>query len=241
MKIMKKIGTLSLVCFLAATMTLSAQKRIKGNGNLTTTERNVGSYDGVFVGGSFDVELVAGAEGKISIKIEENLLPYLVTEVKNGELVLNWKKGHTVKSTTKSKIIVPVKSINEVALGGSGNVYSSMTLNSSKLKVSLAGSGNVTLDVDTSTLSSNLAGSGNIKLSGTADAVACSLAGSGNIRASGLNASNVSSSISGSGDVHVGTVNALKVRVSGSGNVTYKGNPTTDVKISGSGDVRKNE
>jgi len=42
-----------------------------------------------------------------------------------------------------------------------------------------------------------------------------------------------------SGDVVVNATDELVVRISGSGEVEYLGDPSTDIDIAGSGDVRK--
>ncbi|MCK0132217.1 DUF2807 domain-containing protein [Flavobacteriaceae bacterium F08102] len=229
------------LCILCGTVSLSAQiTNLKGNGTLIAAERNVGEYEGVFVGGAFDLEFIEGTEGRIHIEIEENLLPYLITEVNRDKLILKWKDGYHIKDTQKSKIRVPVKSISAITLGGSGTIDSSIPLYTNSMHVDLGGSGTIRLPISATNLSVNLSGSGNIELSGMATSIECALAGSGNIRASSLNTNRINVQISGSGDVHIGQVDTLNVRVSGSGIVTYKGNPQQNIKISGSGNVYAN-
>ena len=74
MNIMRKLSV--LVCAGLISLSCSAQwgKTIKGNGNNVTIERNTGDYDGVAVSGWFDVDLVSGNEGEITLTGEENLL-----------------------------------------------------------------------------------------------------------------------------------------------------------------------
>jgi len=74
---------------MAFTVSCTAQwgKRIKGNGNTITTDRSVGDYDAVALSGWFDVDLVDGKEGTITLEGESNLLDYVITEVKDGKLV----------------------------------------------------------------------------------------------------------------------------------------------------------
>ena len=69
---MKKIASLLVLLILSAQ--LNAQmysKKIKGNGNVVTVKRTTQDYDGISVGGSFDVILVKGKEGNITIEGEE--------------------------------------------------------------------------------------------------------------------------------------------------------------------------
>ena len=85
---MKKLSALLLTGLI--TLSCSAQwgKTIKGNGNNVTIERSTGDYDGIAVSGWFDVDLVSGNEGEITLQGEENLLEYIITEVKDGKLVI---------------------------------------------------------------------------------------------------------------------------------------------------------
>ena len=69
-----------LVTFLASAQ-WSSNNKIKGNGNAISETRTTADYDAVKVAGSFDVDLVAGKEGKIIIKGEENLVAAIKVEV----------------------------------------------------------------------------------------------------------------------------------------------------------------
>lgn len=213
-------------------------KKVRGNGNVVTKTRSVGDYDKIGVGGSFDVKLIAGAEGKLTIKMDENLFEYLVTEVEGDKLKIKWKKGTNVYSKSKLLITVPFEDISSVSLAGSGDVYSEDVIKADDFKSALAGSGDLKLKVDANHVKSSIAGSGDIYLQGNTRSVKTSIAGSGDIHAYELLAKEAEVSIAGSGGVKISVSDMLKARISGSGNVYYKGNPAKqDVKVSGSGNV----
>ena len=240
MKITKFIAV-TLLLFLSVQIHAKFEK-IKGNGNVITTERSIDSYDKIASSGSFDIILVSGTEGELSIEMEENLVPYLITEVKNNELKIHWKKGANISHRKPVKITVPIKDIYEISQSGSGSVISKTTLKGSDLKLSISGSGDVELDVESTNITSYLSGSGTINLNGKTDTFDCSVSGSGNIGSYDLTVSNnLDAKVSGSGNIKVTVNGSLNARVSGSGNVKYKGNPTTEViKVSGSGNVSSN-
>lgn len=237
---MKKIA--ALLVFVSLTITTAQaqwfNKRIRGNGNMKEITRNVSDYDGVSVGGSFDVKLVSGKEGKITISAEENLIPYLITEVDGDKLKIKWKKGISINSHKKILVTVPIKKISKVSLAGSGDVYTdNCVINTENLKVSLAGSGDIKVAVKTENISSSIAGSGDISLNGSTNSFKASIAGSGDIHAFDLKAKTADLRISGSGGIRTSTSDVLQVRIAGSGDVFYKGNPKEDVRISGSGSL----
>ena len=213
-------------------------KKVRGNGKIVTKTRSVGDYDKIGVGGSFDVKLVAGTEGTLTISMDENLFEYLVTEVEGDNLKIKWKKGTNVYSKSKLLITVPFKDISGVSLAGSGDVYSEDVIKADDFKSSLAGSGDLKLKLDTNHVKSSIAGSGDIYLQGSTNSVKTNIAGSGDIHAYELSAKEAEVSIAGSGGVKISVSDMLKARISGSGNVYYKGNPAKqDVKVSGSGNV----
>ncbi len=239
---MKKATTLCLALFVIAVA--NAQwKKVKGNGNVVTVERSTGSYDGVSVSGFFDVDLVDGNEGELTLRGEENLLEHIVTEVRAGKLVIKVEKGLNLQPSNWKDgihITVPVESISEVVLSGSGDIVGKKKIKSADFKASMSGSGDITLQVEANTMSASMSGSGDINLSGKTGDFEVNISGSGDIKAYELEAENVDAVVSGSADIKVTVNGMLKARVSGSGDIHYRGNPSKiDSKTSGSGDISR--
>ncbi len=216
------------------------QKKIKGNGDVETINRSLGDYDKIAVGGDFRVELVKGAEGTITIKADENLLEFIETEVKNGNLAIKVKKGYQIRSKKNIEITIPFEEIEGVSLAGSGTIRTNDEIKSNDLKLSLAGSGNMDLTISSKDLDTNIAGSGNIKLTGNTNEFKCSIAGSGNLNGYNLKATITTVSIAGSGNIKVDALTEIHAKIAGSGNVIYTGNPEiVKSKSAGSGSVKK--
>lgn len=238
---MKKITSL-LVLIILSTQ-LSAQmysKKIKGNGNSTTTERSVTNYDKIGVAGAFYVTLIKGNEGKITIKADENLLEYIITEVENGELKIKTKKGYQIQSKNNIEITIPFEEIEAISLAGSGKIKSEDPINTSDLNLSIAGSGSINLAIATQNLNSSIAGSGNMTLNGSTINFSGSIAGSGNVNTYDLKSEITTIKIAGSGNAKVTATNEIHGSSACSGSIYYAGNPTiVKVKSAGSGSVKK--
>ena len=241
---MKKIITLSLV--VAFTFSCSAQwgKKIKGNGNTVIIDRSVGDYDAVALAGWFDVDLVDGKEGEITLEGESNLLEYIKTEVKDGKLVIKVEKGVNLKPSSWDdgiRITVPIETISSLALSGSGDIVGKKTIKTDNFKTAMSGSGDITISVQANSVDASMSGSGDITLSGSTNDFEATISGSGDIKAYDLEADNVDATVSGSADIKVTANKVLKARVSGSGDIEYRGNPTKeDTKVVGSGDISSN-
>ena len=225
--------------FIILLITSYAQaQRVSGNGKVIEKTRQVGNFDQVGVSGSFDVFLVKGAEGKVELSVEQNLEPYLETEVSNGKLKIRWQKGTNIRTTKSTKVTVYFEEVNGVVLSGSGDIVSRDPLNTQELDVAVAGSGDIKLEVNTDHVNAAVSGSGDIELSGTTKEFSSAVAGSGDIEAYDLKAETAELKISGSGTIRASVEKELVARISGSGNIKYKGNPRIeDIKVSGSGNV----
>ena len=219
-------------------MLFRSGEKIKGNGKVVTVTRTTSDYDGIGVGGSFDVILVQGKEGNITIEGEENIIPYIETEVKGNNLEIKFKKNTNIRTTKRLTVTVPYTDIDKVSLGGSGNISNEGTIKATDLKISLGGSGNISLKVDSDEVKSSIGGSGNIKLNGSTNEFKCSIAGSGSIKAYELTADTLNATIAGSGSISTTVKTKIKANVVGSGSIYYKGNPKyVDSKTVGSGDI----
>lgn len=238
---MKK--SIILFAVLLVAFTIQAQNRIKGNGKITTITRSTSDYDGIKCAGSFDYILVAGAEGTIKIEGEENLLEYIITEVKNGSLVVKTEDRINLRCSTNKtiKITIPFKDIDHVSLAGLGDLWNEDKITSTTMNVSLAGSGDLKLNIEASSTKASLAGSGDITLKGSTNDLDASVSGSGDFHGFELLSNNTDVSVAGSGDADVVSNESLKARVAGSGDIRYKGNPKIeDNKVAGSGSIESN-
>ena len=242
----KSLVSKKIILITAALLITSASyaqwgnKKVKGNGNMTTETRTTSEYDGIKCAGSFDYILVAGKEGQITLEGESNLLEYVVTEVKDGNLIIKTEKKINLRTSWNKtiKVTIPFRDINNVSLSGSGDLWTEDTIKTTNFDAALAGSGDVILDVDASSVTCRVSGSGDLTLKGNTNDLEAKLAGSGDIHAFGLQANNTIASVAGSGDIEIVSNTTLKARVSGSGDIEYKGNPSKeDTKVSGSGSI----
>lgn len=241
---MKKFGILIALLITANITFAQWGKKVKGNGEVVTIERITGDYDEISVGGWFDVEIVGGEEGSVSLKGEENLLEYIITEVKDGKLVVKVKKGMNLQPSSWFNggitVTIPVEEISSLSMSGSGDLEGRTVLKARDMSTRLSGSGDMDIAIEAENLDVTVSGSGDMNLEGTAQNLTVQISGSGDIHAYNLQADYVEALVSGSANIEVTAKESLKARVSGSGDISYKGNPgKVDSKTSGSGDISK--
>lgn len=214
---------------------------INGNGKAAKETRSVSDFTGVASASSIDVQISYGNSKAVSVEADENLLPYIETEVNNGVLHIRAKKNINLKSKNKMRVQFSMTRLTSCKLSGSGNIRGEGDFSNNGLtEISVSGSGNIDLDFDNiSELKLAIAGSGNIDLDGDqCNNIDASISGSGNIDCSDVRCNDVFAKISGSGNIKVNAHKSIDAKVSGSGNVYYKGDASNiNSKTAGSGKI----
>lgn len=213
-------------------------KKIVGDGNRTTKTVNTSDYDEVKLVGSMDVELVNGAEGEIKVTADDNLHEYVEIKTDGPDLIIKTRKNYYLKSKKGILVSVPFKDLTAVKMVGSGDVIGKDVVKASNLEVSLTGSGDINLKVDSNSLEALVTGSGDVDLRGKTNELKVKVTGSGDFDGEDLDSNNTDVTVSGSGEAKVVANQSIKARVSGSGDIKYKGNPEIrDTKANGSGEI----
>lgn len=218
------------------------KKTVHGSGNITTQTRSVDHADKIKSAGSFDIEIVQGTSPSVKVEADDNLMEYIVTKNEGDDLVIKARDGYNLQSDEHIKITVTTNELEELEVAGSGNVKGDGKFTGrDHLKISVAGTGNVDLAVNTPRIESHIAGTGNITLAGETKDSKIEIAGMGDYNASDLKSENVEIHIAGSGNTHVYAETKLDVHIAGSGDVYYKGNATISQDIAGSGKISKED
>ena len=235
------------LALLVSVSTVSAQnwgsKKARGNGSIVTEDRSIDEFSKLKVSGSFRVVLTSDRTKELSIKTDENLMDYIITEVKDGSLVIKMKNNYYLKPSNHKAIAVevPLYSLREIALSGSGSIRSEELIKTDQLEMKMSGSGKIIVGVAADDVEAILSGSGRIELNGSSANFEAVLSGSGSIKAKELETEEGEFTVSGSGRIEANVSDELEARVSGSGSVRYGGTSSTRVqsKVSGSGSVKE--
>lgn len=224
---------------IAASCSCSFNKKVKGNGIITTEERSFGDAKKIKLMGSFDVNLTQGNSKKITITADANLLEFIETKSTSSWLELSTTSNINIKPSQKIKIEIETNELEALQLVGSGNFNAINKFEGGELMIlEIAGSGNINMQTNTPTVEATIAGSGDIIISGETQNSKVEIAGSGSYKAKSLMTEHTKVNIAGSGNAFVFASQSLDVNIAGSGDVLYSGNPTVNKKIAGSGKVK---
>jgi hypothetical protein len=224
---MRKVQLLmfSLVAFVATSCNVDfnsgnfGNPGVKGSGKSASETRSVTGFKGVTLKGTGQLHIDTNGTESLEITADDNLLPYITTEIQGDQLVIGTKDGQNVSPSKDIVYKLSAKTMNSINLAGSGEV-DAKGINTDQLKVILGGSGN-------------------ISVAGMAGQQEATIAGSGNYDGKQLKTKTTSINIAGSGDANVDVSDKLSVLIAGSGSVRYTGDPMVTKNILGSGSVDK--
>jgi len=215
---MIKQAALLTLLFLGA-CSIGRTTRVVGTGSPRVDARSMGSFSAIEFSGAIDGIVEVGGLGEVIVDGDENLLPYLLTEVRGDTLHVRVERGYSLDPMPKVTVHIP--NLASLRLKGSGDIAAT--------------------NADSPELALSIAGSGTMRVEGVCDSLDISISGSGEVHCFDLEADRVDISIAGSGDIEVRAREALAVDISGSGDVRYRGDPSVEKSVAGSGDIRRVE
>jgi len=213
------------------------RERITGSGNLKSEERVVKDVERVRLSYMGELTIIEGDEEGLTVEADDNLLPYIETEMRGRELVIGVQEGIQLDTDHPIRYTLRIKTLNEVSISGSADVYAE-SLDTGDLSLEISGSGNVRINqLSADDLRVRISGSGNFDLAGETQSLDLTITGSGNVRGGDLASRQVKVVISGSGNAALWASETLDIRVTGVGNVDYYGRPEVTQSITGDADV----
>lgn len=201
---MKRLTLLSigLVIGLAGCI-ISNPGGVKGSGIAKTEKRSVASLDSLDVNYVGSIQVRSQEQKSLEISGDDNIIPFITTEVKNGTLYIRSNKGYNPQQ--KLQIIMSTPDLKRFVFDGVGEA------NLSNVK-------NDRIEID-------IRGVGSFTASGETKEADITLSGVGSVDAKNLHAVNAKINSSAVGNVDLYVTGQLDVNASGVGEVNYYGNP----------------
>jgi len=226
-----------LYAILLTVILSSCNDCMEGNGKMATRTAKFTEITSINLSVGADVKLVADSTGTVKIEGESNIIEAIVLEQKGTSLRITSEPCFS--SNKPITITIPMKTVSDLQINGSGSIKSVNKMASSDLELGINGSGDIDIEVDAANVLSKINGSGNIMLKGAAQRHKIEVNGSGSLEAQNFPTGNVAITVNGSGDCKVFATTALGIKIRGSGSVYYSGAPDISSDIKGSGSLEK--
>ncbi|HET7118233.1 MAG TPA: head GIN domain-containing protein, partial [Hanamia sp.] len=166
-----------LMILLLASVSFISCESISGNGNVSDEKRPLSNINTIKTSGSIDVEINSGNTYSLTVQDDENLIPYVVTEVNGGELNIHYKDGYSIMND-HAKVMVTVPTLDRIITSGSGDVTTNGVIQSNnEIDMKTSGSGDIKAAVNAPSIKVTGSGSGDIGLSGMTKNFDCRISG----------------------------------------------------------------
>ena len=229
---------LTLAGMMLLTLTCSSVKaQTKGNGDVTTQERQVPDFEAIKVGCAINLYVSQGDKQVVKVVTDENLQDRIVTKVSNGTLNLSC---NNVRDASKMDVYVTTVNLTKIEADGASKVTSEGTLKSETFGLYVSGAAKTTLNIETGTFNNEtseaannilnlkaetanteVSGAGNLTVKGTAEKHNTDVSGAGNLKALEFITDNTDADVSGAGNAKIMARKQLKADLSGAGNLSY--------------------
>src|SRR6266550_767916 len=216
---MKRIGIVLTFCLSALFVCSGCHLGVHGSGVRKTEKRDLPAFNALETSGAFEVQANCQQPASFEIEADDNILPLVETEVRDGVLRVSTMKSYSSNGGIVLRITVP--DLASVKSTGAG-----------KFNIS---------NVKNDNFEIRSTGAATVVASGQSKSLKISSTGAGKIDAHDLRANDADVNVTGAAGVDVYATDELDVTVSGAGRVTYSGNPKVNKKVNGAGQVIKKE
>ncbi len=224
---------------MSGTNFVSAQK-LKGDGDVTKETRSVSSFEILENDGVVNITLIQADIESVIVEADRNLLPVIITKVKDNTLFISTKEGAEIEKSTKLNVYVSFRDLKKLELNSVGNLSSQNQLKLNNLEIENNSVGNIDLNLDCNKLNIESNSVGNTVLTGKVNDFKIELNSVGNLKAFDFVAQTLNIESNAVGNAEVNSQKEISISQNGMGNITYKGDAIVKkLDRSGLGNVRK--
>lgn len=193
--------------------------RIAGSGLIVTEARGVSGFDGITVSGTGLVIVEQAGYESLHITTDDNLLRYIVTDVRGGTLEIGTRSHVSIAPSDGIVYHLTVRRLNEIAISGAVEVEA--------------------LGIDTDGLIVSMSGATHVDVAGVVDWQDVQTSGASSYWGRDLVSRVATVHASGSSSVVVNVQDRLTASASGVALIEYVGRPRVFGSVSGEATIRR--
>lgn len=172
------------------------------------------------------MELIPSNENRMEIEITKGDRADLKIEEKGSDLKLYIEgKNKWGKNTTKAKITLYFKELEEISVAAGASVIADATIKSKEFEADVSSGGSLSLGIETRSLESNVSSGGSLKIEGKSDRVEIDASSGGSFQGRNLKSKNAEVEASSGGSINIWASESIEAETSSGGSIKYKGNP----------------
>ncbi|MEL1242139.1 head GIN domain-containing protein [Flavobacterium flavipallidum] len=229
----------SLIAFVAVTLISCNnhhhQHSIKGNGNVITEKRNISeNFTHIEVGSAIEVIIEQADRTKVLVEADENLQNSIITDVKNGVLIISRKNGN-YNSQHGQKVYITAPIIEELTANSASFIKTKNTLKGENIGLNTSSAAKIEAQLSIDNIKVNSSSASKIEIKGMALNLETEATSASNINAEDLLANNITAESSSGSKISIHPIVSLTAEASSGGKIEYHNNPKHIEKSTSSG------
>jgi hypothetical protein len=133
--------------------------QVRGSGIAKTEKRTVPAFDSLDVNYAGSIEVRSQEQESVEISGDDNIIPFIKTEVKNGTLYIQSSKGYSPRQNLK--VIIATPNVKRFVFDGVGEAKLSNVKND-RIEIDIRGVGSFRASGETKEANITLSGVGNV-------------------------------------------------------------------------------
>ncbi|MEM9547423.1 MAG: head GIN domain-containing protein [Bacteroidota bacterium] len=188
------------------------------------TIRNVDSFNQLSASSSVKIKLIKSNEQKIEFKMTKGDESNLITEVKNGKLIVKIKsKMFSSNNNTKAAVKVYYTELNDVEASAGASIKAEEPINANEIDLEVSSGAVMDVEVKAQRVEAEASSGGRLLIEGSATNGEYEASSGANIDATLLICDNVNAEASSGGKMKVHANKKLNADASSGGSIRYKG------------------
>jgi hypothetical protein len=236
---MKYLLVLTAFVAIFSSCRIMGGKKVRGNGNVISQTRQVGSFTNLDVSGAVTVRLKQEAATSVRVDTDENLMEYLEIKVDGNTLVIQPRNGYNLDPSKDLIVYVSASRFNDIDVSGASKVTSEAAITGDEMNIHASGASEILMQVKLSKFTSELSGASTLKLTGDVARFETQSSGASKILCFDLKTEEAKLDISGASNAEISADKELNIEASGASTVEYRGNANINQKSSGASNVKK--
>jgi hypothetical protein len=240
--LLKSLKQIILISFACMIFSCSYGEKIKGNRIVSIEERSeITNFDKIRISAGLTAIISQGDEESVKVEADQNIIKYIITEVKNnGTLSIHWKRKINIRGYKKAVVHICMKSLEAVRASSAGIIKSITSFEVNNLDIDASSAANIDIIVNAENINIDASSAANVKIKGSTENLNADVSSAASIHANKLIAQNVKADASSAGNIDTYAANAIKANASSGGDIDYYGNPSKEkLHTSSGGDIDK--
>jgi hypothetical protein len=228
------------VCFFFLLFILGSCRFKTGSGNIISETRSTGNFDGISVGGSFEVEVKTGAVTSVVVEADDNIIKYIQTRVSGNILKINTEDLNNY-SDVHMKVFITAPLIKQIKAAASADVdVKDLLAGSDQITFGASSGATIKAAVNAPNVNADVSSGSSINLNGKTQTYMAEASSGSTLNSKELLSENTTVKASSGATAQVHASVTLNANASSGASVTYHGAATVNQSVSSGGSVTKN-